>query len=194
MINTNYKKIFLISSGITIFQFITGVDLYSQTEILKWKDGKSSCVSITFDDGSRNQFDIAMPVLDNLELPATFFINTGNLLGSKFHPSFTGRPIMEILKESETIPANQSNVFERTSMIRYLREIQRVTEIRSFDMSGLSNNIENERYEEAFKTVNEICDILGKSKKVFEVRPLNIEDNQGKDHLGRIEEIFRKRA
>jgi hypothetical protein len=37
--------------------------LYSQTEILKWKDGKSSCVSITFDDGTKNQFEIAMPVL-----------------------------------------------------------------------------------------------------------------------------------
>ena len=175
---TNYKKIFLIVSGITIYQFFLGADMYSQTEILKWKDGKSSCVSITFDDGSRNQFEIAMPVLDDLEFPATFFINTGNFYGSKYQPTFIGRPIMDILKESETISANQSNVFERTSMIRYLRDIQNVPEIRTFDMSGISNNIENERYEEVYKTVNEICDILGKSKKVFEVNPLNIETNQ----------------
>ena len=91
MINTNFKNIFLIVSGMTINQFFSGADIYSQTEILKWKDGKSSCVSITFDDGSRNQFEIAMPVLDKLGFPATFFINTGNFYGSKYHPTFTGR-------------------------------------------------------------------------------------------------------
>src|SRR4030042_4915727 len=99
MITTSYKKVFLIVSGITIYQFFLGADMYSQTEILKWKDGKSSCVSITFDDGSRNQFEIAMPVLDDLEFPATFFINTGIFYGSKYHPTFIGRPIMEILME-----------------------------------------------------------------------------------------------
>jgi peptidoglycan/xylan/chitin deacetylase (PgdA/CDA1 family) len=174
----NYKKVFLIISGITIYQFFLGADMYSQTEILKWKDGKASCVSITFDDGSRNQFKIAIPILDNLELPATFFINTGNFSGSKFHPSFIGRPLMEILKESETIPANHSNVFERTSMIRYLRDIQNVPEIRTFDMYRIGNNIENERYEEVYKTVNEICDILRKSNKVFEVSSLIRENGQ----------------
>jgi hypothetical protein len=169
------SKIFFVASGITIFQFFSGADIYSQTEILKWKDGKSSCVSITFDDGSKNQFEIAMPVLDNLGFPATFFINTGNFYGSKYHPTFIGRPIMDILKESETIPANQSNLYERTSMIRYLREIQNIPEIRTFDMYRIGNDIENERFEEVYKTVNEICDILRKSKKVFEVRSLSME-------------------
>jgi len=43
-------------------------------------------------------------------------------------------------------------------MIRYLKEIQRVPEIRTFDMYRIGNKIENERFEEVYKTVDEICD------------------------------------
>jgi len=63
------KKIFQILAEITIFQLIIVLNLYSQTEVLKWKDGKSTCVSITYDDGSINQFKIAMPIMDRLGLP-----------------------------------------------------------------------------------------------------------------------------
>ncbi len=178
MWTTNINKIFPILSGITIFLILTDGHLYSQTEILKWKDGKSSCVSITFDDGSRNQFKIAIPVLDELAMPGTFFINTGYFYGSEYHPTFTGRPIMDILKESETIPANQANIFERTSMIRYLREIQNVPEISAFDMYSIGNNLEHKRYEEVYKTVDEICEILRKSNRVFEAVPIMMDAGQ----------------
>ena len=178
MSTNNPKLIFTVITGAIILHFSISNNLYPQTEILKWKDGKSSCVSITFDDGSRNQFEIAMPVLDKLEMPATFFINTGNFSGSKYYPTFIGRPIMDILKESETIPASASNIFERTSMIRYLREIQNVPEIKAYDMYRIGNNLERERYEEVYRTVNEICDILRKSNKVFEAEPLRISDDQ----------------
>lgn len=172
------KIIFLILSGLIILQFIRSANLYSQTEILKWKDGKSSCVSITFDDNTRNQFQIAMPILDELEMPATFFINTWNVSGSKYYPTFIGRPIMDILKESETIPANLSNVFERTSMIRYLREVQNVPEIKAYDIYTIGNNLERKRYEEVYRTVDEICDILRKSNKVFEAEPIRMSGDQ----------------
>jgi peptidoglycan/xylan/chitin deacetylase (PgdA/CDA1 family) len=172
------KKIFLILSGLIFLQFFIITNLYSQTEILKWKDGKSSCVSITFDDNTRNQFQIAMPILDELEMPATFFINTGNVSGSKYYPVFRGRPIMDILRESETIPANSSNVFERTSMIRYLREIQNVPEIKAYDMYRIGNGLEHERYEEVYKMVNEICAILRESNKVFEAEPIRMSGEQ----------------
>ena len=57
-------------------------------------------------------------------LPATFFVITGQIPGSKYHPTFVGRPIMEILRESETVPTNKSNGLERASMLRYLAVVQ----------------------------------------------------------------------
>ena len=72
------QKILLIITAFLLLHVFIMTELQSQTEILKWMDGRSSCISITFDDGSRNQFKIAMPILDELELQATFFINTGN--------------------------------------------------------------------------------------------------------------------
>ena len=148
-------------------------ELYSQTDILKWKDGKSACVSITFDDGSKNQFEIAIPILDELEMPGTFFINTGSFPDSRYHPAFVGRPIMEILSASGTHPTDTSNMLERTSMIRYLREIRQVPEIRDYDMYSIGSAIERGRYEEVCKTVDEICSILRESGKEYEVTPVH---------------------
>ena len=53
-------------------------------------------------------------------LPGTFFVITSQISGSRHMPTFVGRPIMEILKESETVPTNEQNVYERTCMLRYL--------------------------------------------------------------------------
>ena len=49
------------------------------TEVEKWQDGKTAAVTLTYDDGSANQFNVALPIMNKLELPATFFINTGNI-------------------------------------------------------------------------------------------------------------------
>ncbi len=154
---------------LTVFQLLPATDLSSQTEIMKWMDGKEACVSITFDDGSRNQFEIAIPILDQLEMPGTFFINTGNFPDSKYQPVFVGRPIMEIIEESGTRPTDTANMLERTSMIRYLREVQNVPEIRDYDMYSIGSNIERGRYERVLKTVDEICAILRESGKVYKV-------------------------
>jgi len=88
------------------------------TEIEKWQDGKTSAVTLTYDDGSANQFNVALPIMNRLNLPATFFINTGNIAGSKYQRQFIGRPIEEIIKETEITPTNEDNLFERASAIR----------------------------------------------------------------------------
>ena len=41
-------------------------------------------------------------------------------------PTFVGRPIMDILRESAKVPTNKDNALERSSMLRYLGEIQRI--------------------------------------------------------------------
>jgi peptidoglycan/xylan/chitin deacetylase (PgdA/CDA1 family) len=91
-----------------------------QTEITKWQDGKAGAVSITYDDGSINQFRYALPVMKRLNLPATFYIITGPIPGSKYQGKFIGRPVHDIITETVTVPTNADNYFERASAVKYL--------------------------------------------------------------------------
>ena len=108
-----------------------------RTEITKWQDGKQACVSLTFDDSSINQFRIGIPLLNERSLPGTFFIVTGNIPGSKYRASFAGRPIMDVIRESEKLPTTKDNVFERASLLNYLGTAQRVPEIGAFNAQRL---------------------------------------------------------
>ncbi len=94
------------------------------TTIEKWQDGKLTAVSLTYDDGSANQFKVALPIMNRLELPATFYINTGNISGSQYLRKFIGRPIDQIILETETMPTNADNLFERASAIRMLGDYE----------------------------------------------------------------------
>jgi len=96
-----------------------------RTEITKWQYGKDAAVAITYDDSTINQFRIALPLMNERGLVGTFFVITGQIPGSKTMPTFVGRPIMDILKESATVPTTKENVYERTSVLRYLTEVQR---------------------------------------------------------------------
>ena len=93
---------------------------FAQTEICKWQFNRSGAVSITYDDGYITQFKNAMPVMDRLHLPGTFFIVTGALPGSAYHAKFVGRPVKEIINETKTTPTNKENFFERASAVRFL--------------------------------------------------------------------------
>src|SRR5215467_10421686 len=91
-----------------------------KTEITRWHDGKSGAVSLTFDDGSINQFRVAVPIMDSFGFPATFFIITGNIPGSRYHGTFIGRPTKEIIEETARVRTNKDNFFERASAIGFL--------------------------------------------------------------------------
>ena len=69
---------------------------YCQVEITKWQFGKKGAISITYDDGIPTQFKEAIPVMNKLHFPGTFFIVTGNLKGSLYHAKFIGRPVHQI--------------------------------------------------------------------------------------------------
>ncbi len=91
-----------------------------RTEIMKWPLGAKAAVSLTFDDGSPNQFRVAVPILDRLGLPATFHIITGEVAGSKYPATFVGRPSDEIVRETADRPTDRGNLFERASAIAHL--------------------------------------------------------------------------
>lgn len=90
------------------------------TTITEWQYGKNGAVSITYDDASRNQFTRALPLMERLKLPATFFVITGPITGSKYQGKFVGRPVEVIIKESASIPTDEHNFLERCSAAGYL--------------------------------------------------------------------------
>ena len=91
-----------------------------RTEILKWPNGSRAAVSLTYDDGSINQFRVAVPIMKKLGFPATFHIITGQVAGSKYPGRFIGRPVAEIVAETASVPTGKDNFFERASAIGHL--------------------------------------------------------------------------
>lgn len=44
-----------------------------------WDSVKEDAICITFDDGYKDNFERAIPILEELEIPATIFVSSGNL-------------------------------------------------------------------------------------------------------------------
>jgi peptidoglycan/xylan/chitin deacetylase (PgdA/CDA1 family) len=116
----NLKCLLLISAVSCQALFCKAQSVTGKTSITKWQYDKNGAVSITYDDASRNQFLKALPVMERLKMPATFFVITGPIKGSKYQGKFVGRPVEEIIKESATIPTNEQNFLERCSAAGYL--------------------------------------------------------------------------
>lgn len=91
-----------------------------ETTITKWQHDRSGAVSITFDDGTINQFRVARPLLNERGLPGTFYIVTGALPGSEATGRFVGRPVEDIIASTAEDTTSADNFFERASAIRYL--------------------------------------------------------------------------
>jgi peptidoglycan/xylan/chitin deacetylase (PgdA/CDA1 family) len=106
--------------GLLLFFSQAAFAQVGNTEISKWQYGKTAAVSLTYDDGSINQFRVAVPIMDGFGFPATFFIITGQIPGSQYHGTFIGRPTKTIVEETASVPTNQDNFFERASAIPYL--------------------------------------------------------------------------
>ena len=95
----------------------TGENL-GHTIITKWQGDKQSAISITYDDGTINQFTVAIPIMNKLGMPGTFYIITGKVNGSS-KGKFIGRSNDEIIKETASIKTNPGNFFERASLIGF---------------------------------------------------------------------------
>ena len=123
-----------------------------QTEITEWQYGKNGAISITYDDGSYHQFTKALPIMERLKLPATFFVITGGIPGSKYHGKFVGRPVKNIIAETATIPTNDQNFLERCSAAGYLGYKGTITYVTK--AAGMYDN--PKRKEQAFKVMDDV--------------------------------------
>ena len=140
-----------------------------RTTITKWQDGKAAAVSITFDDSTINQFRIALPMMNERGLPGTFFVITGEIPGSEYRPTFVGRPMMDIIRESAKVPTNRDNALERSSMLRYLAEIQRVNIVLdNFNPNSAWGRIEKED----FAYFDRVLALLRQSGETYAAKPV----------------------
>lgn len=114
------KRLILISLSALLIISCSDNKNTGKTEITKFQFDKKGAVSITYDDGTVNQFRKAMPVMDKLEVPGTFYINTGTIGGSAYKGTFIGRPVKEIIKETAKIKTDSTNFYERASAAAYL--------------------------------------------------------------------------
>lgn len=114
--------------------FVNPADLISSTsEILKSKENK---ILITFDDGLKEQFDFALPILDELNVPAIFFVNSRNFEEKKVstvHKIHLLRSVIsssEFLKKLSKVPfsdlekINARNIYkyddEESAVLKYI--------------------------------------------------------------------------
>ncbi len=144
--------IFTIAINFCVILANGQVNTIGQTTVTEWQYGKPGAVSITYDDGSYHQFTNALPIMERLRLPATFFIITGGIPGSKYHGKFIGRPVKEIISESATIPTNDRNFLERCSAAGYLGYKGTIAYVTK--AAGLYDN--PQRKEQAFKVMDEV--------------------------------------
>lgn len=172
MFSLRNKKMIVGVLYMLVVSMVYSQNAIGKTEITKWHEGKKVALSITYDDGTINQFRKAVPIMNRLGLAGTFFINTGSLPGAKYTGKFIGRPVEQIIKESETIPTNQDNVFERASAARYLN-------IRDADdyFTRAGARIDAGRMEEAFKILDDFY-----KKVVNGELPLEISESKRTDN------------
>jgi peptidoglycan/xylan/chitin deacetylase (PgdA/CDA1 family) len=141
-----------ITAGSLVFSAFGQTANVGQTSVTEWQDAKNGALSITYDDGSYNQFKDALPIMENLHLPATFFIITGGIPGSKYQGRFIGRPVKDIIAETATIPTNDQNFLERCSAAGYLGYKGTITYVTK--AAGMYDN--PKRKEQAFKVMDDV--------------------------------------
>jgi peptidoglycan/xylan/chitin deacetylase (PgdA/CDA1 family) len=145
------KHVLLPALALVLFAGLAKAQSPGETIITRWPDDKKGAVSITFDDGSVNQFKQALPVLNRLNLKATLFIITGQIPGSRYAGKFIGRPVKTIIAETATVPTNKYNFYERASAAGYLGLVGPLDY--HYKAGSL---VDDDKLTEAFKVIDEL--------------------------------------
>ncbi|WDF59085.1 polysaccharide deacetylase family protein [Flavobacterium sp. KACC 22758] len=105
-------------------EFINPPDLVNNID--KVLPSKNNYFFVTFDDGLKEQFDLSLPILDELEIPAVFFVNTLNFENKKVsivHKIHLLRSIIDpelfLVKINENVKIDFSDVDKNKSHVIY---------------------------------------------------------------------------
>lgn len=161
------------------YESVTPSELLNHTnEILSSKD---NYFFITFDDGLKEQFELALPILDELSIPAVFFANSRNfeekkmstvhkihLLRSRITPS---KLIEQIAKFGEAISLSENDAKHAQSVyiyddkesaaLKYLLNFKMDFKIQEELIASVFNNYfdENQILEELYMTENQVIEL-----------------------------------
>lgn len=136
--------------GLILLSCTNSLDpIVGQTTVSKWQGNKKSAISITYDDGIISQFTVARPIMNKLNLPATFFVLTGKINGSE-KGRFIGRSKEDIIRETEVTKTNADNFFERASLIGYTGSSQGI-----LAHSNAGSLFESGKIAEAYASIDE---------------------------------------
>ncbi|HLP63694.1 polysaccharide deacetylase family protein [Flavobacterium sp.] len=161
------------------YESVTPSELLNYTDdILKSKD---NYFFVTFDDGLKEQFELALPILDELSIPAVFFANSRNyeekrmstvhkihLLRSKLAPS---KLIEEITRFGQTISLSETDAKHAQSVyiyddkdsaaLKYLLNFKMDFKIQEELIATLFDQyfIEDKIVEELYMTENQIVEL-----------------------------------
>jgi peptidoglycan/xylan/chitin deacetylase (PgdA/CDA1 family) len=139
-----------VAAGLIASSLCLASDSSDETVVAKWPHGKKAALSLTYDDGSINQFRVAVPIMDRLGLPATFFIITGDIPGSRYSGTFVGRSTEAIIRETAAVRTGRDNLYERASAIAHLGY---AGAIEYHSRAGAL--FEEGKLDEAYKTIDE---------------------------------------
>lgn len=173
--------------GLTPMQFeqqllrLAGIgNFVSQDDILRAISGESplpeKAILVTFDDGLKEQYDLALPILDKLGIPAILYINTQNVserkvsLVHKIHLLLTNIPYeeyqQEILQQADRLFNKDLDMVDREkAIIHYNYDTPEKAVIKAFLNFILTFDEQNEIIGRLFDQVfpgqeHKICDEL----------------------------------
>jgi peptidoglycan/xylan/chitin deacetylase (PgdA/CDA1 family) len=191
--NTKYPSIF----GVTPKQFRNQLlllkdkgDFVHPNELILNHDeilnSKNNFFFITYDDGLKEQYKYALPILDELKIPAAFFANSRNFLDKKLsnvHKIHLLRSIVspsdflsQLSKHNNAIQLSQSDIAKAQSIyiyddkksasLKYLLNFKINFTIQEYLINAIFVNYfnENDILGELYMSENEIIDL---SKKGF---------------------------
>jgi len=84
---------------------------------------------ITFDDGLKEQFDFALPILDELHIPALFFVNSNNHIEKKVSLAHQIHLVRSVISSDELF----ENLVKQSNRKLNQKEIQKAHQFYRFD-------------------------------------------------------------
>ncbi|WP_324721925.1 polysaccharide deacetylase family protein [Salinimicrobium sp. HB62] len=160
----------------------------------KEKPFKKDLILITFDDGLKEQYELAKPILDKMGIPAVFFINTSNFkeqnvsLVHKIHllrSRLSSEDILQELKIIQSLPLSEKDRQEAISHYNYDEE---QTALLKFLLNFKMSLTEQEKFisplfDEMFEEKKVASELYFEKNMLQELNDLNMLGSHSHRHL-----------